>query len=267
MKDKLIIIIPVYNKVPKKTEITSLQQFSQAYDWTYDVRLIHPDDFNKDTLDLYIKLINAPENVYLQHKSYNSKYFKSTVSYSQLLKSNDFYIDCKEYEYMLIFQTDCWLMDGYYHFLDNWLNKGFDYVGAPILTNKQHWPSSPCCGNGGLSLRKVSSFIKYTSNQDIIDLLNKNDVYNMYEDVFFCEGISKYMYIDMPSWKECAEFAWDMNPDILYNMNVSTPQIGIHAWPKNIPFWKDKLKADDNTCKEAVSDNKEFINIYYKSQL
>lgn len=263
MNNKLIVIIPIYNKEPKKTEIASLTQFSQAYEWKYVVRFVHPDSFNEDTLNIYRKLINTPENVYIQNKGYDDVYFKSTVSYSQLLKSKKFYIDCDEYDYMMIFQTDCWLMNGYQHYLDNIIDKGFDYIGAPILTNKHHWPSSPCCGNGGLSLRKISSFIKYTSNKELIDLLNKNDVYNKYEDVFFCEGISKHMYVDMPTWQECATFAWDMNPDILYKSNVSTPRIGIHAWPKNIPFWKDKIDIDNETYEEAVLENKEFIDLYY----
>ena len=163
MKDySLIIIIPVYNTNPKKTELASLQQFSKVYNWKYDVRIICPDDFSDEEVVDYITLLNAPENVYVQYKRYDSKYFKSTESYSQLLKSNSFYNDYTDYDYMLILQTDVWTLS--LDNIDDWINKGFDYIGAPILTNKQHWPSSPCCGNGGLSLRKISSFIKYTSN-------------------------------------------------------------------------------------------------------
>ena len=264
MKDySLIIIIPVYNTNPKKTELASLQQFSKVYNWKYDVRIICPDDFSDEEVVDYITLLNAPENVYVQYKRYDSKYFKTTESYSQLLKLNSFYNDYADYDYMLILQTDVWTLS--LDNIDDWINKGFDYIGAPILTNKQHWPSSPCCGNGGLSLRKISSFIKYTSNKEIIDILNKNDVYNKYEDVFFCEGISQYMYIDMPTWQECAEFAWDMNPDILCDYTGGEfPHIGIHAWPKNIPFWKDKIDVNNEVVEEAEKDNLDFINIYYK---
>ena len=264
MKDySLIIIIPVYNTNPKKTELASLQQFSKVYNWKYDVRIICPDDFSDEEVVDYITLLNAPENVYVQYKRYDSKYFKTTESYSQLLKLNSFYNDYADYDYMLILQTDVWTLS--LDNIDEWINKGFDYIGAPILTNKQHWPSSPCCGNGGLSLRKISSFIKYTSNKEIIDILNKNDVYNKYEDVFFCEGISQYMYIDMPTWQECAEFAWDMNPDILWDYTGGEfPHIGIHAWPKNMPFWKDKIDVSNEVVEEAIKDNLDFINIYYK---
>lgn len=264
MKDySLIIIIPVYNTNPKKTELASLQQFSKVYNWKYDVRIICPDDFSDKEVVDYITLLNAPENVYVQYKRYDSKYFKSAESYSQLLKSNSFYNDCTGYDYMLILQTDVWTLS--LDNIDDWINKGFDYIGAPILTNKQHWPSSPCCGNGGLSLRKISSFIKYTSNKEIIDILNKNDVYNRYEDVFFCEGVSQYMYVDMPTWQECSEFAWDMNPDILWDYTgEELPHIGIHAWPKNIPFWRDKIDVSNEVIEEAIKDNFDFINIYYK---
>ena len=111
MKDySLIIIIPVYNTNPKKTELASLQQFSKVYNWKYDVRIICPDDFSDKEVVDYITLLNAPENVYVQYKRYDSKYFKSTESYSQLLKSNSFYNDYTDYDYMLILQTDVWTL-------------------------------------------------------------------------------------------------------------------------------------------------------------
>lgn len=262
MKDyELIVVIPIYNETPSKTEKASLEQFSKAYDWRYDVRLICPEHFSEDTVNLYIKLLNSPENTYVQYKRYDDRYFASPETYSQLLKTNTFYIDCSDYEYMLIFQTDCWALN--LSRLHSWCQRDFDYIGAPIMTNRLHWPSSPCCGNGGLSLRKISSFIKYTSNSRLIEKLNMNDIYRKYEDVFYCEGMSRYIYIDMPTWTECAEFAWDMNPDILYERNLELPQIGIHAWDKNVPFWKDILNIDEETYSAACKDNSEFIHAYF----
>lgn len=260
--DKLIIVIPVYNTTPKKTEIASIRHLGEVYNWKYDVRFICPEDFSDAEIVQYINMLNSPDNVYIQYKKYDSAYFKSTETYSQLLKSVDFYKDYEGYDYMLIFQTDCWALD--INEIDGWIDEDFDYIGPPIITNKIHWPSSPCCGNGGLSLRKISSFIKYTFNKDIVDNLNKNEVFNKYEDVFFCEGISKYMYIDMPTWQECANFAWDMNPDMLWDYTGGElPQIGIHAWPKNMPFWKDKINVDNDAYEEALKDNADFISVYY----
>ena len=72
MKDySLIIIIPVYNTNPKKTELASLQQFSKVYNWKYDVRIICSDDFSDKEVVNYITLLNAPENVYVQYKRYD----------------------------------------------------------------------------------------------------------------------------------------------------------------------------------------------------
>lgn len=261
---KLIIIIPVYNKIPKKTEIASLKQFAKIYNWEYDVRLIHPNSFSYDDVKQYINILNAPEDVYLQFKDYDCKYFESQYSYSQLLKSNSFYNDYKDYDYMLIMQTDVWVLD--LEKIGKWVDMNFDYVGAPIISNKRDWPSAPCCGNGGLSLRKIKSFIKYTSDEELVNKLNENPTYEKYEDVFFCQGISQHMCIDMPIWEECSNFAWDMNPDILWKIKLRTlPDIGIHAWPKNIPFWKTIIKFDDSVISEALNDNEEFIKIYYKN--
>lgn len=261
-KDRLIIVIPVYNSTPKKTEIASLKHFGETYDWNYDVRFICPESFSVELINLYIKLINAPDDVYVQYKPYPDSYFKSTKDYSRLMKSNSFYRDFVSYEYMMILQTDVWVTS--INKIDDFIDEGFDYIGAPILTNKKHWPSAPCCGNGGLSLRKVQSFIEYTSDDSLISRLNENPVWNDYEDVFFCEGISKYLYIDMPTWEDCSLFAYDMNPDILWERtNGHMPEIGIHAWPKNIPFWKDKLDIPEDAIKEAMDENASFIQAYY----
>jgi hypothetical protein len=239
-ENRLVIIIPIYNKVPLDTEKASLVQFSKVYHWTWDVVLICPDDFTKEDIDLYIKLLNPYSSYDITYRHYSRDYFKSPSTYSQLLKLNSFYLEFYNYEYMLIFQTDCWALN--FDKLRVWMDEDFDYVGAPILTNKIRWLSAPCCGNGGLSLRKISSFVKYTSDKRLIDELNKNEDYYNYEDIFFCQGISQHMYIDMPSWEDCSMFAWDMNPDILWEKNQKIlPDIGIHAWTKNKLFWRNKI--------------------------
>ena len=261
--NKMIIVIPIYNETPKQIEIASLKHFGETYNWKYDVRFICPKSFSVELINLYIKLINAPEKIYVQYKQYSDDYFKSTKAYSSLLKTNTFYNDFKDYEYMLILQTDVWVTN--INNIDEFIEESFDYIGAPILTNKQHWPGAPCCGNGGLSLRRIESFIEYTSNKEFVDELNENPIWNDYEDVFFCVGVSRYMYVDMPIWEDCALFAYDMNPDILWKkMDGQMPEIGIHAWPKNIPFWEDKLDIPKEAIEEAYKDNKEFINIYYR---
>lgn len=263
---QLCIIVPVYNKQPKPWELLSLQQLVKVCPVKYDICYIYPESWEEDVIKQYDDIIYNIDTLRkrILHAAFDDEYFRSTIDYSKLLKEQDFYNRFNDYEYVLIYQTDCWAIN--FSSLQEWLLQGFDYVGAPIIANKQHWPSMPCCGNGGLSLRRVSSFIKYTSDEGLRKQLDKNEIYHRYEDVYFCEGVSQYLYIDMPSWEECAEFAWDMNPDVLDNVHKFDWQniIGCHAWTKNIPYWHDKLDIPKEVQLECYKANKEFIDIYYK---
>ncbi len=257
---RLIIIIPVYHETPTITECASLQQLDKVYDWRYDVRLVCPEHFTEENIAAYTNLFNT--SAYIQHKKYADDFFRSSADYSRLLKTNEFYMDCVNYDYMLIFQTDCWATN--INSIDKWLDRDFDYIGSPVFTNKNHWHNCPCCGNGGLSLRKVSSFIRYTIDREMTEHLNENNIYKNYEDVFFCEGVARHLYIDMPIWQECAHFAWDINVELLYNLsNGELPDIGIHAWPKQVPYLYEKLDMSKEVYDAAVKENIEFIKKYY----
>lgn len=263
MKKRLIIIIPVYHNIPTTTECVSIRQFAKVYDWRYDVRLVCPEHFTVENIKTYTDLLNTDfNNVYVQYKKYDDAFFLSSADYSRLLKTNEFYMDCVDYDYILIFQTDCWATN--INNIDAWMDRDFDYIGSPVFTNKNHWHNCPCCGNGGLSLRKVSSFIRYTMDRNMVDHLDKNDVYRKYEDVFFCEGVTRYLYVDMPIWRECANFAWDINTELLYKLSDGElPDIGIHAWPKQVPFLYGKIDISKDVYNAAVKENIDFIKKYY----
>ena len=68
----------------------------------------------------------------------------------------------------------------------------------------------------------------------------------------------------MPNFKDAALFCWDMNPDILYANKFNIPMC-VHAWPKNIPFWRTKIKAMDKEIivNTAYNKYKNFIDVYY----
>lgn len=262
---ELAIIIPIYNWELTKSEKLSITTLvNQLPNTGYDLIVIHPNtlSYNSGSLrfveDLYDDVIFS---------GYNDEYFESAETYSELLRNDCFYSNYKEYKYMLIYQTDCLMFD--INGLKPWLKEGFDYVGCPIVANKQDWPSLPIAGNGGFSLRKVSSFIKYTAEykDKINELVSKYEVYRKYEDVLFIEGLRQYVYMDIPTWEDSAySFAWDMNPDVLYGKTKQLPVIGCHAFMKNLPFWIQHIEylKDDELVKEAQSKFGEFISLYYK---
>ena len=67
-------------------------------------------------------------------------------------------------------------------------------------------------------------------------------------------------------WEEAASFSFDMNPDIIFKQLNILPEIGIHAFGKNIPFWKDKLNIPKEVIDESMEKYKVFISIYYKDK-
>lgn len=83
--------------------------------------------------------------------------FRSERAYNSLLLSKSFYVTFRAYDYILIYQMDCLVFADK---LMHWCNQGWDYVGAPWFPNCEQDTSKGfwTVGNGGFSLRKVSSF-------------------------------------------------------------------------------------------------------------
>lgn len=86
------------------------------------------------------------------------KKFFTLQGYNEFLKLPDLYLSFKDFDYMLTYQADCLVFK---KSLDYWIKKKYDYVGAPwfILDNKKNIKFL-AIGNGGLSLRKIDTFIK-----------------------------------------------------------------------------------------------------------
>ena len=118
-------------------------------------------------LDKYDKYLVIPagsqiEQVGFSAKKFHPKYFKSIAAYSKLLMSKEFYLSFDEYEYILIYHLDSLVFSDR---LTDWCEKGYDYIGAPWFKNIVYRIKSlkipqDCVGNGGFSLRKISTFIK-----------------------------------------------------------------------------------------------------------
>lgn len=94
----------------------------------------------------------------------NDKYFKSIATYNFLLTSIDFYQLFSKFDFILIAQLDVLIKRDT---LDYWAVQNFSYIGAPWLTQDTGL-SELIVGNGGLSLRRVSDFLKYASESTMI---------------------------------------------------------------------------------------------------
>src|ERR1700737_7989 len=85
-------------------------------------------------------------------RRFSDRFFESRRGYSALLLSRDFYRSFSEYEYVLVYQLDCLVFSDD---LLRWCEKEFDYIGAVHTIGD----NAPCAGQGGFSLRRVSSFL------------------------------------------------------------------------------------------------------------
>jgi hypothetical protein len=218
----------------------------------------------------------------LKFEYFPSRYFRSTRTYSRLLLSSEFYARFKNYEYMLIHQTDALVFRDE---LLEWAEKDYDYIGAP-------WFAGDCArdnnsmvgvGNGGLSLRKTSSFMDILEKGDISSelemlysipahfglrnlallkifiYLKKRGVNFPYrkifisflfthrcpnEDIFW--GAFARLFSDsfkIPSCEEALKFSVEVNPRRCFKILGEKLPFGCYAWAKlDREFWEAFLQ-------------------------
>jgi hypothetical protein len=110
----------------------------------------------------YDKFLVIPEGLALSRpgfavRRFAPSFFRSVGAYSNLLLTRGFYEAFAGYDYILIYQFDCLVFSDR---LREWCEAGYDYIGAPWFESHTD-PSLELAkvGNGGLSLRRVSSFL------------------------------------------------------------------------------------------------------------
>ena len=182
--DKVVIVVPVHKNEFNDYEKISLCQLFKVLS-KYPICLAAPEG-----LDVSIEDV---ENSRFNIEFFPAEYFESTVDYSRLLLSKSFYARFENYEYMLIYQLDCFV---FRDLLSDFCQMGYDYMGAPIHQDKGFW-SEYHVGNGGLSLRKISKTIELLDNKE--EVFKKHpypDQLAKAEDVFFtyCGASAEYDY-------------------------------------------------------------------------
>lgn len=188
---------------------------------------------------------------------------KGVAGYNEMMTSEVFYTKFVDYQYILICHTDAYL------FRDEvtmWCNKEYDYIGAPWIKKAKY--NSPLfkrwftikkgiygnkkgilrhelferVGNGGLSLRKVSSCIEacktYEAKRDVM-LATPHHLNN--EDVFWALVPTHFNY---PTYKEAAHFALDLKPELGMKLTEGKLPFGCHGLTveRIYKFWEDKLE-------------------------
>ena len=254
MKEKkCIVVIPVYTSL-KKREQYVIQNAIETLT-NFDVVFICPRSFL--IAETYDAFSGTP------FIRFDDKYFASKDSYNLLMLLPDFYQTFQDYEYILIHQTDAFV---FRNELQKWCDDGYDYVGATwyrpqklkarryrmfmgtyfsFLYKPQRaldYVKDNNVGNGGLSLRKVSTFIQVLNTAKIQPVLEKyrtlaGGIYN--EDIFWAIEVPRInKAFKKPTWNEALKFAIETAPIEAYKEIGNQLPFGCHAFEVYEPlFW------------------------------
>lgn len=266
-----VVVIPIYQSRLSKNEQCSLLQCFKILG-KYPIKFVCPNDLN---IEFYEKLLNNKKYEF-SFERFDDKHFENLNLYSHLLLNKDFYKRFINYEFMLVYQLDAWVFKDE---LEYWCNQNYDYIGAPWFEDygkaDENSPMLPFVGNGGFSLRKISSILKILetnykkgkSFKEIYNLSSKRnkitkilnipiyfaryifqmanfvalwEVTDLYEDVCFSR-YGKKAYKDFnPAPADIAmKFSFEVLPRRLYEMNNKQLPFGCHAFEKyDFGFWK-----------------------------
>lgn len=267
MQSLVSIAIPIYKSHPTKDELCAFRQCYYVLS-NYDIYIVTYKE-----LDIFEYITCVNNN--LRCVFFDKSYFVSIYGYNTLLKEYHFYKTFSKYEYLLIYQLDAWV------FKDNlkeWCMKGYDYIGAPWFTDfgsheegNELWK----VGNGGLSLRKITKFLRITNPKThyksvsevfqseylggVKSLVScilrcighrntiayfKQTYRGLNEDYYFSVEISQYknLQLKIPSVYESAFFSFERSPRFLFELTKHELPFGCHAWKKyDQEFWIDKI--------------------------
>lgn len=246
MNRNAIIAIPVYKNSLNQFEQISLIQGSAIFD-KYTITYIAPESLNVDYGIGNIKI-----------EKFSNEYFKNTATYSELLLSPSFYQRFEKYEYMLIYQLDAFVFSDR---LEEFCDLGYDYIGAPI--NEGGWKKYHV-GNGGLSLRKISSVLNLLEHKE--EIMRDNPLKEEFckgEDNFFAYcGAHPDIDFTVPSVFRAAEFS--AQNDVGHGLRDIPKRglpFGTHHWyTMNYNVWKPIIEGFGYTLPDmAEVEYRDFL--------
>ena len=250
--NKYAIVIPIYKEKMSLSESLSFNQLLKVCNDS-DIFFVCPEG-----LDISNYMVSDK----IGKKEFDKKYFESIYGYSKLCMSYELYDAFSDYEYIFIYQLDCWI---FVNNIEKWCNKGYDYIGGPIYSSQSFWPDMmnrspiPQVGNGGLSLRKVETMktlfdrngeVYNSLPSELIEFINVGYP----EDVFICNVLNKYYFINIPSWRKAIHFSWDYGCEYAYNINHNKIPMAAHRIYAQLNFWQNFIPELDN--KELIDEIK-----------
>lgn len=258
MVQNVSIVIPLYTTSLTINEWKSIDRCVDFMGNRYEIILAVP--YNLDLTPIFSRYGRE-----FATERFDDEYFKSIDGYNRLMMSTEFYARFLKYEYILIYQADCYIFEDK---LEEWCAKGYDYVGAPWISSARYMKRyyqlymafrKRFCGkysrvhlrlsvgNGGFSLRRSSLFHDLTIElQDVIKYyISRKGPALFNEDVFWSiEPNRNEMRMKIPTYNEALSFSFDNHPNVAYAITGGKLPMGCHGWTKKrfLKFYKDKIK-------------------------
>jgi Protein of unknown function (DUF5672) len=266
MKKSLVIVaIPIYKTQPNAYEAISLKQCLQVLR-RYPITFITPRSLD----------IQWYQNFCRDYDNVTFEYFDNLgghKAYSNLMLSNEFYGCFLNYDYLLIYHLDAFVFKDS---LTEWCDKGYDYIGAyvfnPVFMEEiagsatlrlyKHLNKKNYVGNGGFSLRKISSLHAHTKLlKPLINYMtNRREIF--LEDLFWCMRTPQINpFFGIPTPEICQKFAVEFHPTYQKEMpfsRIDDPDFpfGCHGWIQfNIEFWKPFIQQQGHVFEAQVVQN------------
>ena len=151
------VLVPVYSNLLTNDEeiaLTSIRRHLSGY----GISFVAPE-----SLDL-----SGIQRDGEKAERFPDVFFYGIEGYNRLLKSSLFYKRFESCEYILIAQLDCLIFSNN---LEDWIERGWDYIAAPWFRGfaTDHKSGLWRVGNGGLSLRRVESYLRVLRQQVVSD--------------------------------------------------------------------------------------------------
>lgn len=218
---RVIVCVPIYKNTLSAVEWASLRQLNKILE-KYQRVFVAPQSLKFD-------FGNVGE--FFRVERFPDYFFHSVLSYSALMLNVDFYRRFRKYEYVLIYQTDAFV---FCDRLQEFCRLGYDYIGAPLERANPLWSFiGNRVGNGGLSLRKVSSAIRMLENWDrLVGNSPLVSIFWQWEDLFwsYCAG-KEDLNFKIPPVNIAVEFAVQDNVCRAYKrLQAGWRPFGCHGW-------------------------------------
>lgn len=267
IKKDVVVVIPVHSANPTAEEIFAFRQCDRVLS-AYPVVLLHPEGMN---LSKYTEVYPA-----LKSQAIPGCWQASIQAYNRLKSSSFFYKLFADYKHLLTYELDAFVFRDE---LAMWCEKDYSYIGAPWFEGFGDAVPPYVLkgvGNSGFSLRNIQTcltmlkriktlkrlnrvVVKLSGAKATVETLLQHEPFKSYFKIKDTQYLSRLFFhlsinedhfwgiwmastfkdFKLATVAEAIPFSFELNPEMLFEMNGKKLPFGCHAWMKCSPtFWE-----------------------------